>query len=585
MIRFIDDYSIRKKFFIIYIICVLFPLVMTDSIVIYNVLRTEKEKIERDMINIANSVEYNFQNSINRGSEIARSVYMNTYIDEFLDRKFQNPLDFFNNYQEFFRDTLLGNIVGIDNTIITMYSDNDSIVNGNEFKRIEVARSQSWYSYLQESGLDKVIYFDFDKSSMPAIDAKRKILFIQKLNYYKYLKREKLLKVELDYSSISRNLTKMNYGTTVYICSDNLILLSNGKYGNIGKEYEEFKSKTGYSQHMELYGMDFQVVIIKPKQEIKKTLINNLPLFILLILINTILPYILVSMFNKSFTERITKLSEVFKNVENEKLVEISGIRGTDEIGILMRNYNKMANRINSLIQIVYKNKIHEQEITVARQNAELLALHSQINPHFLFNALESIRMQSIIKNEIETAEMVEKLSIIQRQNVEWGNDIIEISKEIDFVSAYLGLQKNRFGDRLSYDLQVDQDCLSIKIPKLSIVTFVENACVHGIESKMKPGWIFVRIYKHKNILYMEIEDTGAGISNSGMNKMLEKMQNANINMLKTNCRVGVINACLRINMLTNSSAQYELDGEEGSGFIVNIRIPLDSIKKEEIVC
>ena len=79
-----------------------------------------------------------------------------------------------------------------------------------------------------------------------------------------------------------------------------------------------------------------------------------------------------------------------------------------------------MVERTNHLIETVYKSKIREQEIIVGRKNAELLALHSQINPHFLFNALESIRMHSILKQEIETADMVEKLALMQRQYVEW---------------------------------------------------------------------------------------------------------------------------------------------------------------------
>ena len=87
----------------------------------------------------------------------------------------------------------------------------------------------------------------------------------------------------------------------------------------------------------------------------------------------------------------------------------------------------------------------------IARQNAELLALYSQINPHFLFNALESIRMRSILKDEHETADMVEKLAIMERQNVDWSTDTNTVKRELDFVEAYLSLQKYRFGDRLSY--------------------------------------------------------------------------------------------------------------------------------------
>ena len=119
----------------------------------------------------------------------------------------------------------------------------------------------------------------------------------------------------------------------------------------------------------------------------------------------------------------------------------------------MIRNYNCMVKRTNELIQTVYKNKLKEQEILVGRKNAELLALQSQINPHFLFNALESIRMRSILKKEEETADMVEKLAIMQRQYVDWGNDSVRIEQELEFVKAYLSLQKYRFGERLNYSI------------------------------------------------------------------------------------------------------------------------------------
>ncbi len=211
----------------------------------------------------------------------------------------------------------------------------------------------------------------------------------------------------------------------------------------------------------------------------------------------------------------------------------------------------------------------------LARKNAELLALHSQINPHFLFNALESIRMHSVLKQEYETAAMVEKLATMERQNVEWGNDSVEIRQEIEFVKAYLGLQKYRFGDRLSFELDVEESCESLKIPKLTIVTFVENACVHGIESKTSPGWIFVRAYKEQDGLCIEIEDTGCGMEEEYMNELRTKMEQASIESLKEKGRVGIINACLRLKMVTNDAAKFELDGEKGMGTMVLIRIPL----------
>lgn len=147
----------------------------------------------------------------------------------------------------------------------------------------------------------------------------------------------------------------------------------------------------------------------------------------------------------------------------------------------------------------------------VAPQNAELLALHSQINPHFLFNALESIRMHSILKNENETADMVEKLAVMQRQYVEWGEDSVTIEQEVEFVKAYLALQKYRFGERLSYQIEIDEECRKRKVPKTYAGNIrIGHACVHGIESKASPGWIFVRVYEqnepdlHGNRRYWE---------------------------------------------------------------------------------
>ncbi len=580
----LNDYSLKKKFYILYILCVLLPLVLTDTVVTYSVLHTEAVARKHAMENTANAVQYSLLNSIENASEIAKSIYMNHYINDFLNDTYDDPLDYYNSYLDFFKDTLLESIAGIDNIIVTMYSDNETIVNGSEFNRLETITDSTWYHYLQESGLEKVLFFDYDQSRTPAIEAKRKIYFIQKLDYFRDIDPEKVVRVELDYSSMSRNLAKMNYDTAVYICSDDVILLSNGKYSSVAKDFEKFteQEKVGYSQDINLYGIELTIYVLRPETEFISELSDNLPVLLLLVIINTVLPLLLVRGFNKSFTVRIGELSEAFRDVSSENLVEITTVRGKDEIGSLMQNYNRMAARINALIQIVYKNRIREQEMTVARQNAELLALHSQINPHFLFNTLESIRMHSILKHEIETADMVEKLSVMQRQYVEWGNDLIDVSKETDFVRAYLSLQKYRFGDRLSYEIQLEEGLEDFRIPKLSIVTFVENACIHGVEKKITPGWIFVHIYQEGDFLCIEIEDTGKGMKETEMAELQLKMENACIEMLQEKGRVGIINACLRLKMISDHEVKFEIDGEEGIGTMVQIKIPVHFVCKKE---
>jgi two-component system sensor histidine kinase YesM len=172
---------------------------------------------------------------------------------------------------------------------------------------------------------------------------------------------------------------------------------------------------------------------------------------------------------------------------------------------------------------------------------------------------------------------MVAKLAVMQRQYVEWGNDSVSIFQEIEFVKAYLALQKYRFGERLNYDIEVDRECENFKIPKLTIVTFVENACVHGIESKSSPGWIFVRIGKDCDfcsVIALEIEDTGSGMAEAKLTELQNNMCNADIEMLKGGGRVGIINACVRLKMVTENRVEFRVEGEEGVGTTVTIRIP-----------
>lgn len=577
--RCMDNYRIRKKLLVLYMLCVLVPLIVTDSVVIYIVLHTEQISRRHEMQNTANAVQYSFCSSIETVAALGKRIYMNKYADDFLDKQYSSAMEYVSDYQDFFKGTLFENKVGMDNVLLTMYSDNDTIVNGGEVDQLKEAKKSNWYQYLSGSGLDKALYFDYDDSRAPAVAAKRKIFFLQKLGFYSDSTREKVLKAELDYGSVIRDLNRMNYNTEIYICWNDKIVLSNGKHANVGQDFEPFTqwSQDGYSQDITLYGITLKIYVLQSEAKVISEIIKNLPILLLLVMCNAVLPIFMMRGINRSFTTRLGELSEVFNHVEGEQLQEITNVRGTDEIGDLMRNYNKMAVRINSLIEIVYKNRIQEQEMMVARQKAELLALHSQINPHFLFNALESIRMHSIIKRELETADMVEKLAIMQRQYVEWGNDQVTVEKELDFVQAYLELQKYRFGDRLSFELDVEKRCRECKIPKLSIVTFVENSCIHGIESKTTPGWIFVRISIQDGCLCMEIEDTGVGMNEEEQKALLEKMRGASIEILKVG-RVGIVNACLRLKMISQDEVEFELDGEEGVGNIVRIRIPLSYV-------
>ena len=483
-------------------------------------------------------------------------------------------------HQAFMKNSLFETSMGTDNTVVTIYADNDTIINGGHFIRLSDVRETEWYRYLQEAGNNSVLYFYYDQWKSSAVQPRRSVLFIRKLNFFGQDSCEKIVTIEMDYSSLVRNLDNMNYESEIYICKDNQILLSNNGYNQPGWPFSEWKEniQPDYQKEYSAYGEHLQIAVCKRSRGIRAQIWNHMPLIVFLVLINTVMPWILMRLINRSFTARVEELSKAFDHVDADHLQEISYVRGKDEIGSLMLNYNHMASRLNDLIQTVYKDRLREQEMDIARQNAELLALQSQVNPHFLFNALESIRMHSILKKEYETADMVGKLAVMERQNVDWSTDFVRMKKELEFVEAYLGLQKYRFGDRLSYELNIEPECEDIQIPRLTFVTFVENACVHGIESKTASCWIFVRVYrKHKDI-WIEVEDTGSGMDEDKVAEIKEKMCNASIEKLREKGRVGIINACLRLKMITDNKVCFHIESEVGIGTTIQIRMPIDSL-------
>ena len=577
--RWMNNYKLNKKLLFLYVVCVLLPLIVTDSVVIYIALHTEEVKQQHMMENDVNAVQFSFSNSIESAASVVKAVDTNEYIDNFLNEKYESSLSYFVACNKA-KNLLFNNDIGGDSSRMTIYADNETITNGGKFSRLSSIKDEEWYQYMVQTGCNTCVYTYYDQSRSPVVGAKRKILFLRRMNCYGS-GCEKVVKIELDYSALVRGLVKMNYESPIYICSDGKILYSNdGKSSSTGMDFLPFiyEDQVGYEKEMTVYGKTLQIYALKSKANIVDSMLQNAPLILLLVLINAVFPLTFMVAINRSLTTRIRELGQAFESVDQDRLVSIACVRGKDEIGALMQNYNRMVDRTNELIQTVYKDRLKKQEMDIARQHAELLALHSQINPHFLFNALESIRMHSIIKQEYETADMVSKLAVMTRQNVDWGEELVEIRREMEFVEAYLGLQKYRFGDRLSYQLDVAEDCRELRLPKLTVVTFVENACVHGIERKTTPGWIFVRISRDEEELCIEVEDTGDGMDEQTVKILNEKLQNPSIEQLKDKSRVGMLNASLRIKMLTSGNYRISIESEQGVGTMIQLRLSLEAL-------
>lgn len=585
--NWLNSISLKRKLLIIQIFCVIVPLIITDAVIVGMVMQTQRKEDRQRMIDEAGSITYTIYGYRDEATSLLQDMYMNKKINEFNGNNFSSSLDYYEKYYELNNDTLFSVKLRGSRFGATVYSSAEGVINGGRFRSLERAKDAKWYEAFNECQEDVMLFLDF--SRIQNYSTRRTVSVIRKLDYFNK-NSDNLVKIDFNYADIDADINNLGFSNPIYICYQDDILFTNVGKGGIYEPYYKMDSQTaasaGYVSNVKLYDKVLDIYIMRSENKPLGALKDNLWIILFLVAINIAIPALVMSVINRSFSERLNSLTKALKNTDNEELVMLPKAQGRDEIGLLMESYNNMADRINNLIQSEYKEKLLKQENDLARQRAELLALHSQINPHFLFNALESIRMHSVIKNETETASMVEKLALMQRQNVDWGNDFVSLSDEVRFVEAYLELQKYRFGNKLNYVINIDEDCQQLKIPKITLVTFVENACVHGMEKKTSGCWIFVRGSREYDELVLEVEDTGNGISEEARQSLLNDIENVDMKMLQESRRVGILNAALRLKMFTQNRCHFEIESEPGAGTMVIIRIPVETreeSKKEEI--
>ena len=179
----LDNFTIKKKLIIMYVFCVIVPLVITDSVLLGIVLGTEKRTRQHEMENIANAVRYNLSSEVEGASKLAKGIYTSRYIDDVLNHQYESELEYVSSYQEFFKDTLIGVGASQSNMQITMYADNDTIINGAEFQKIDQILDKDWYRYMQKNELESGLYFEYDGKEKLISKSSRKIIFFQKMNF------------------------------------------------------------------------------------------------------------------------------------------------------------------------------------------------------------------------------------------------------------------------------------------------------------------------------------------------------------------------------------------------------------------
>ncbi len=384
------------------------------------------------------------------------------------------------------------------------------------------------------------------------------------------------------YSSYLDNTSKLDVGDIVILTEDEQVLLDSTEdfHSTIASklhllhtnqhDYALVSLKTA-SYVKSIYHDAFKVTIlgIVPKKIVTggtkstRLLIATAVIICVLAIIGSTL------LFTTSYSNRLRMITSAIKKVRKGDLsVRIKIQDKKDELTQIGLNFNKMCDDLNDYIEKVY---IYQ----VQQKSAELASLQSQINPHFLYNTLESIRMRAAVKGALDVSEMIYILASFFRNSLK-TDTITTIGHEIEHCQLYLKLFQIRYGKKLSVHFHMNEATLAYSIVKLSIQPIVENYIVHGIDLDALDNQVTLSSRLENQTIFIDIEDNGKGIRQD----VLQSIQST-LNQELNPKSIGLFNVHERLKMVYGSTYGLSIDSKEQVGTKVTLCIP--AIKKGDI--
>lgn len=274
---------------------------------------------------------------------------------------------------------------------------------------------------------------------------------------------------------------------------------------------------------------------------------------------------VLIYFFSRSFTRRLSILSNTMHEVEKGNLQVELKTQDSDEIGMLYQAFNYMLRNMNALVKEQYENG-------KAIKSAELKALQAQINPHFLYNTLDLINWEAMDHNAPEIAEISRALARYYKISLNRGEDLISLNEELRHVETYVQIQNYRFDNRISLHIDVPEELRGLKIQKIVLQPLVENAILHGMLmlEKGERGTVTITGWKQSGDLFLTVKDEGVGMPASQLRNILTDKP------VVDRHGYGIRNIHKRLQLQYGEKYGLHFDSTPGKGTTVTIRIPID---------
>jgi two-component system, sensor histidine kinase YesM len=339
----------------------------------------------------------------------------------------------------------------------------------------------------------------------------------------------------------------------------------------IEKESGQFSYKTESGENMiviydTINTNNWKLAAVMPEGEIlnKVNYIKHFTTFIIVLL--AFIAIFLTDVIGKYISRPFENLAQQMNKIDKENLELDYEMSGPEEMQVLHNGFKGLMARIHTLMDQIQMKQEEKRQL-------EFAIMHAQINPHFLYNTLYSIKGLCDMGLNKDASQMITALSSFFRIGISKGREIISIKEEIEHIRHYLFIQEMRYGDDFSYEVEVDSEILPNNIIKLSLQPLIENAIYHGVKQKRGKGVITIRGYQGGGNIHLEVADNGNGIQPEKLQEIAAEME-ASFQDKKQFIGIGLKSVNERIKIHFGPQYGLSISSEPGNGTVISIVIP-----------
>ena len=457
-------------------------------------------------------------------------------------------------------------------------------------------REEYWYSSVPLNGMTMLVTrtLKLKNIEQPVIS------LVRRLYNPKTLLPVGMLIIDINFRRIEEISNKVTISRNGYF----FILDSKGHYV-YHPDYSKLGKKVEFSQLSQLQNNESSTQILKndrkdfvtytyspnigwsfftavPYKDLTGGIIQIGRTIVLTIIISLMIAYSVGFGFATSLIRPIRRLQKFMKEVEIGNLSGRVPVESNDEIGQLSAGFNNTVEKLSNLLEEVYVSKLKETEMSLKQKEIEIKMLQSQMNPHFLYNSLETIRGMALEERQENIAIMSYSLAKLLRYNLKNDSSTVSLGEEIRFCETYLQIQKFRFEDRFEYELIIPEWAMDLQVVKFSLQPLVENCFVHAFGQSFQKFRITISVIPLSESTYLiRVEDTGAGIPNHKLDELTRKLEQKTTN--SDGKHIGILNVHQRIHYVFGAEYGLTIRSQMGSGTVVELQLPMQEITGGEI--